>query len=197
MRVAGYLLGCVSGSGVANTVTLGAVAWPMLRRSGYSPEIGGAILAAAGIGAILAPPAMGAAAFLIAEFLNISFLQVMMMAAIPAVLYYASILLMIEAESRRLGTRTVEVARGTLGQLTLRYGYHFISLFALAFFIIRGMTAVRAVFWATLLAIGVELHPLRNGALADAAWRPRSPAPAEASCRSSPPPPSPASSSAS
>ena len=156
VAVAGYLLGCVSGSGVANTVTLGAVAWPMLRRSGYSPEVGGAILAAAGIGAIIAPPAMGAAAFLIAEFLNISFLQVMMMAAIPAALYYLSILLMIEAESRRLGTRTVDVPAGTLGRLTLRYGYHFISIIVLAFLIIRGTTAVRAVFWASLLAVGLS-----------------------------------------
>jgi TRAP transporter 4TM/12TM fusion protein len=156
VAVAGYLLGCVSGSGVANTVTLGAVAWPMLRRSGYTPEIGGAILAAAGIGAILAPPAMGAAAFLIAEFLSISFLQVIAMAAIPAALYYASILLMIEMESRKLGTTTVDVARGTLGRLTRQYGYHFISISSLAFFIIRGMTAVRAVFWATLLAIGLS-----------------------------------------
>jgi TRAP transporter 4TM/12TM fusion protein len=154
VAVAGYLLGCVSGSGVANTVTLGAVAWPMLRNSGYTPEIGGAILAAAGIGAILAPPAMGAAAFLIAEFLNISYLQVMLMATVPAALYYASILMMIEAESRRLGTKTVEVARGTLVPLTLRYGYHFISIFVLAYLLIRGWTAVRAVFWATLLAIG-------------------------------------------
>ncbi len=154
VAIAGYLLGCVSGSGVANTVTLGAVAWPMLRRSGYNGEVGGAILAAAGIGAILAPPAMGAAAFLIAEFLSISFLEVMMMAAIPAALYYLSILMMIEAESRRLGTRTVNVEPGALKRLTLRYGYHFISLFVLAFLIIRGMTAVRAVFWATLLAVG-------------------------------------------
>ncbi len=156
VAVAGYLLGCVSGSGVANTVTLGAVAWPMLRRAGYTPEVGGAVLAAAGIGAILAPPAMGAAAFLIAEFLNISFLQVMMMAAIPAALYYASILMMIEAEARRLGTRTVEVERGSLWRLTRRYGYHFVSLFSLAFFLIRGLTAVRAVFWATLLAVGLS-----------------------------------------
>ena len=154
VAVAGYLLGCVSGSGVANTVTLGAVAWPMLRNSGYTPEIGGAILAAAGIGAILAPPAMGAAAFLIAEFLNISYLQVMLMAAVPAALYYSSILMMIEVESRRLGTKTVEVPRGTLVPLTLRYGYHFVSIFVLAFLLIRGSTAVRAVFWATLLAIG-------------------------------------------
>lgn len=156
VALAGYLLGCVSGSGVANTVTLGAVAWPMLRKSGYSPEVGGAVLASAGIGAILAPPAMGAAAFLIAEFLNISFLQVMTMAAIPAALYYASILLMIEAESRRLGTRTVDVARGTLGLLTRRYAYHFVSIVALAVLIIRGMTAARAVFWASLLAVGLS-----------------------------------------
>ena len=59
VAVAGYLLGCVSGSGVANTVTLGAVAWPMLRRVGLHAEIGGAVLAAAGIGAILAPPGDG------------------------------------------------------------------------------------------------------------------------------------------
>lgn len=156
VALAGYLLGCVSGSGVANTVTLGAVAWPMLRRSGYSAEVGGAVLAAAGIGAILAPPAMGAAAFLIAEFLNIPFSQVMIMAAIPAGLYYASILLMIEAESRRLGTRTVDVARGTLAALTRRYGYHFVSIVILAVLIIRGMTAVRAVFWASLLAIALS-----------------------------------------
>ena len=84
VTVAGYLLGAVSGSGVANTVMLGAVAWPMMRRAGYPPDTGGAILAASGIGAILAPPAMGAAAFLIAEYLKITYLQVIAMAAVPA-----------------------------------------------------------------------------------------------------------------
>jgi TRAP transporter 4TM/12TM fusion protein len=178
VTIAGYLLGCVSGSGVANTVTLGAVAWPMLQRSGYSREVGGAVLAAAGIGAILAPPAMGAAAFLIAEFLNVPFLQVAMMAVIPAVLYYGSILFMIELESRRLGTRTIDVPRGSLGRLTLRGGYHFVSLFTLAFLIIRGTTAVRAVFWATLLGVGLSflrsetaLWPRRLAAALAAAGR--------------------------
>jgi TRAP transporter 4TM/12TM fusion protein len=146
----------VSGSGVANTVTLGAVAWPMLRRAGYGPETGGAILAAAGIGAIFAPPVMGAAAFLIAEFLRISFLQVMVMAAIPAVLYYAAALLTIEAESRRLGAMNVGVGHASLARLTRRNGYHFVSLLFLALAIVSGMTAVRAVFWATLLAIGLS-----------------------------------------
>ncbi len=80
VTVAGYLLGAASGSGVASTVMLGAVAWPMMRRAGYPPDTGGAILAASGIGAIISPPAMGAAAFLIAEYLKITYLQVLAMA---------------------------------------------------------------------------------------------------------------------
>ena len=104
ITLSGFLLGTVSGSGVATTVTLGAVGWPLLRRAGYSADVGAGILSAAGIGAIMAPPTLGAAAFLIAEFLRISYLQVITMAAIPAMLYYFSILLMIEADSRRLGT---------------------------------------------------------------------------------------------
>jgi TRAP transporter 4TM/12TM fusion protein len=89
--VAGFLLGTVSGSGVATTVTLGSVAWPMLRRAGYDRESGGAVLSAGGIGAIISPPTLGAAAFLIAELLRISYLDVLKMATIPTILYYLSI----------------------------------------------------------------------------------------------------------
>jgi TRAP-type uncharacterized transport system fused permease subunit len=78
--LAGFLLGTVSGSGVATTVTLGSVAWPVLRRAGYPPNPGGGVLSAAGIGAILSPPTLGAAAFIIAEFLEISYLQVLLFA---------------------------------------------------------------------------------------------------------------------
>src|SRR5262245_44235413 len=115
VTLAGYLLGAVSGSGVANTVMLGAVAWPMMRRAGYPADTGGAILAAAGIGAILAPPVMGAAAFLIAEFLNISYFDVVKMAAIPAALYYLSIFLTVEADSRRLALRETDIPTRSLG----------------------------------------------------------------------------------
>ena len=100
VTLAGFLLGTVSGSGVATTVMLGSVAWPMLRRAGYAAEQAGAILSAAGIGALLSPPTLGAAAFLIAEFLRISYLQVLVMATVPTILYYLSIVVMIEAESR-------------------------------------------------------------------------------------------------
>ena len=108
VTLAGFLLGTVSGSGVATTVMLGSVSWPLLRRAGYRPAVGGAILSAAGIGALLSPPTLGAAAFLIAEFLKISYLQVLVMATVPTILYYLSIFLMIEADSRRLGTRPIE-----------------------------------------------------------------------------------------
>ena len=89
--LAGFLLGTVSGSGVATTVTLGSVAWPVLRRVGYPPNPGGGVLSASGIGAILSPPTLGAAAFIIAEFLEISYLQVLLFATIPTLLYYLGI----------------------------------------------------------------------------------------------------------
>ncbi len=160
ITLSGFLLGTVSGSGVATTVTLGAVAWPLLRRSGYPPEVGAGILSAAGIGAIMAPPTLGAAAFLIAEFLKISYLQVIVMAAVPALLYYFSILLMIEADSRRMGTRAVEVDLPSLGALTRRSGYHFASLLVIIVLLVSGMTPFRAVFWA--MAVAVALSFLRR-----------------------------------
>src|SRR6185503_15566332 len=145
VTVAGYLLGAVSGSGVANTVMLGTIAWPMMRRAGYPADTGGAILASAGIGAILAPPVMGAAAFLIAEFLRISYLQVIAMAIVPAFLYYLSIFLMVEGDSRRLSLRPVNDDLPTLGVLT-RKGWHFFaSLAAIVVLMVMGFTPYLAV----------------------------------------------------
>ena len=153
VTMSGFLLGTVSGSGVATTVTLGAVAWPMLRRAGFSPEVGAGILSASGIGAILAPPTMGAAAFLIAEFLQITYLQVIAMAIVPALLYYLSIILMIEADARRLGTKAVDVDLPSVWTLTRQSGYQFLPLVSIVLLLVTGMTPFRAVFWATMLAI--------------------------------------------
>jgi TRAP transporter 4TM/12TM fusion protein len=156
VTAAGFLLGTVSGSGVATTVMLGSVSWPLLRGAGYRPEVAGAILSAAGIGALISPPTLGAAAFLIAEFLKISYLQVLVMASIPTLLYYFSIVLMIEADSRRLGTRAIPADVGPARTLFRKYGYHFSSLVAIAVFMVAGMSAFRAVFWSTLLAIALS-----------------------------------------
>ena len=150
--IAGFLLGTVSGSGVATTVTLGSVAWPMLKKSGYDRESGGAILSAAGIGAILSPPTLGAAAFLIAEFLQISYLEVLRMAIVPTILYYLCIFLMIELDARRMGTKAVMIETPPLMVLTRRYWYHFTSLIAIIVFMLLGYTPIAAVTYATLLA---------------------------------------------
>jgi TRAP transporter 4TM/12TM fusion protein len=156
VTVAGLLLGTVSGSGVANTVTLGSIAWPMLKRAGYAPATGAAILSAAGIGAIICPPALGAAAFIIAEFLHITYLQVIVMAAVPAVLYFLSIFLMIEADTRRAGARPVPVDTLPLWVLTKRHGYHFLAVIGIPIMLVLGMSAFRAVFFSMLVAVALS-----------------------------------------
>jgi len=127
VTLAGFLLGTVSGSGVATTVTLGSVAWPVMRRVGFAPDTAGAILAASGIGALLSPPTLGAAAFLIAEYLRISYLQVLVMATIPTVLYYLSIGLMIEGDTATGTTGTTGTAgtTGTRNDLTQSSSFGF------------------------------------------------------------------------
>ncbi len=156
VTLAGYLLGAVSGSGVANTVMLGSVCWPMMRQARYPPDTAGAILAAAGIGALMAPPVMGAAAFLIAEFLDISYVAVVKMAIIPAALYYLSIFLTVEADSRRLELRPTKGLARPLRVVTREGWYYFASLAAIAVLMATGVTAFRAVFWATLVAVAVS-----------------------------------------
>ncbi len=156
VTAAGFLLGTVSGSGVATTVTLGALSWPMLKRAGYDANTAGGILSAAGLGAILSPPTLGAAAFLIAEYLNISYLDVLIMASIPTVLYYLSCFLMIEADSRRMKTHAVPIDTPSLWTLTRTYGYHFTSLIAVAVLMTTGMTAFMAVFWSIAIAFALS-----------------------------------------
>ena len=164
VTVAGLLLGTVSGSGVANTVTLGSVAWPMLKRAGYAPAMGGAIFSAAGIGAIICPPALGAAAFIIAEFLHITYLQVVVMAAIPALLYFVSIFLMIEADTRRAGAQPVPIATPPFWALTRRRGYHFLAVVGIPIMLVLGMSAFRAVFVSMIAAVALSFVD-RTGAL--------------------------------
>ena len=121
-----YFLAMASGSGVANTVAIGTVAYPMLKKSGYDRDNAGGFLAAGGMGAITTPPVMGAAAFLIAEFLRISYLDVILVATIPAALYYWGLLWMVEFDARKFGLKEVALTRaGTASQLFKRYGSSF------------------------------------------------------------------------
>ncbi|HEY3278722.1 MAG TPA: TRAP transporter fused permease subunit [Syntrophorhabdaceae bacterium] len=153
VTLASFLLGGPSGSGVATTVTLGSVAYPMLKRAGYDKESAGGLLSAGGIGAIISPPVLGAAAFLIAEILKISYLQVIKLAIVPTVLYYWSIFLMVEFDAKRFGAKKIETRDGeSVWLLTRRYWYHFSSLVAIVVLMVIGFSPIWAVFWATVLA---------------------------------------------
>jgi TRAP transporter 4TM/12TM fusion protein len=152
-----FLMGGPSGSGVATTVTIGTVAYPLLEKAGYDKNAAGGLLAAGGLGAIISPPVLGAAAFLIAEFLKISYFDVIVMAAIPTVLYYFSILVMVEVDARKKGgSGELLIAKGELWRLTKRYWFHFGSLVSIIAFMLLGFSPVLAVFWATVLAIAAS-----------------------------------------
>ena len=156
VTLASFLLGTVSGSGAATTVTLGSVAWPLLKRSGYDKESAGGLLAAGGIGAILSPPVLGAASFLIAEILRISYLQVLIMASIPTILYYASILFMVEGDARRFNLKHVSLGKIDVLALTRQYWFHFASLVTIVIFMAFGFTGITAVFYSILIAIATS-----------------------------------------
>ncbi|MCC6778794.1 MAG: TRAP transporter fused permease subunit [Hyphomicrobiales bacterium] len=151
------LLGGPSGSGVATTVTVGAVAYPLMQRSGFERNAAGGLLAAGGLGAIISPPVLGAAAFLIAEFLKISSLDVIWMATIPTCLYYLSLLLMVELDAKRFHARSAAFEQEmTLWQLTRRYGFHFVSLIAVVLFMLWGYSPTLAVFWSIVMTYGLS-----------------------------------------
>jgi TRAP transporter 4TM/12TM fusion protein len=159
--LASFLLGGPSGSGVATTVTLGTVAYPMLAKAGYGKDAAGGLLAAGGLGAIISPPVLGAAAFLIAEFLKISYLDVILMATIPTCLYYFALFLMVELDARKFGMRNIPFDRGeTLWQITRQFWFHSLSLVAIIAFMLMGFSPALSVFWATVTAFVVSfLHP--------------------------------------
>ncbi len=152
-----FLMGGPSGSGVATTVTIGTVAYPLLAKAGYEKNAAGGLLAAGGLGAIISPPVLGAAAFLIAEFLKISYLEVIAMACIPTLLYYFAIFVMVELDAAKSGNADdVLVERGAIWPLVKSYWFHFGSLVSIIAFMLLGFSPVLSVFWATVLAIALS-----------------------------------------
>ncbi|MDY3281042.1 TRAP transporter permease [Dysosmobacter sp.] len=105
--VSSALCGMVSGSSVGNTVTTGSVTIPMMKRTGYKGEFAGAVEAASSTGGQIMPPIMGAAAFLMAEYMGITYAEVAMRAILPAVLYFTGIYIAVHLEARKLGLKGI------------------------------------------------------------------------------------------
>ena len=103
--ISSALCGMVSGSSVGNTVTTGSVTIPMMKKTGYKGEFAGAVEAAASTGGQIMPPIMGAAAFLMAEYMGIPYAQVALKAILPAVLYFTGIYIAVHLEAKKLGLR--------------------------------------------------------------------------------------------
>ena len=105
--ISSALCGMVSGSSVGNTVTTGSFTIPMMKKTGYKPEFAGAVEAAASTGGQIMPPIMGAAAFLMAEYMSIPYAQVAVKAILPAILYFTGIFIAVHLEAKKLGLRGI------------------------------------------------------------------------------------------
>jgi TRAP transporter 4TM/12TM fusion protein len=149
--VASAFLGTVSGSATANVVTTGSFTIPMMIRLGYRGRFAAAVEACASSGGQITPPIMGAAAFIIAEFMGVSYLSVVVAAIVPAFLYFATIYFMVHLEAEKSGI--ARVPKDQLPNLfdVLKRGWHLLlSLVALIAFLVLGFTPMHAAFWAIL-----------------------------------------------
>ena len=123
--VASSAFGTISGSTVGNIMSTGIVTIPLMKKTGFKPEYAGAIEAVASNGGQIAPPVMGATAFIIAEFLEIPYQEVVIAAAIPAILYYVVLFLQVDAVARRYGLRGLPKAELPKVMKTLKIGWIF------------------------------------------------------------------------
>jgi TRAP transporter 4TM/12TM fusion protein len=157
--VGSALFGSISGSAVANVVSTGVVTIPMMKRGGYAPHQAGAIEAVASTGGSLMPPVMGAAAFVMAEFLQVSYAQVMLAAAIPAILYYCVLFIVSDLEAAKMGITRVEEHLIPRARDVLRDGWFFPIPFAVLIYSLFGLNlrAEEAALWASLSLAALAL----------------------------------------
>lgn len=155
------LEGTISGSSVANTVGSGSFTIPMMKRLGYRPEFAAAVEAAASTGGQIMPPIMGAAAFLMAEFTGVPYIQVAAAAVLPAILYFTGIFIAVHFEARRLGLRGIPRSQlPRLGSVITSRGHLLLPLVGIIWLLLEGNTPMKAAFWGIVLAVAAAMiHP--------------------------------------
>jgi TRAP transporter 4TM/12TM fusion protein len=152
------LFGMISGAAVSNVMAVGIVTIPLMIRSGFSPVRAGAIEAVGSTGGQLMPPVMGAAAFIMAEFLQVPYSAVVIAAILPALLYYGTLFLCVDLEAGRARIGAAQVADAPAFREVLKSGWHFLIPIA---FLIMGllyleMPAERAAIYSTAVLIGLS-----------------------------------------
>lgn len=147
-------MGTISGSAVANVVGVGAFTIPLMKRTGFAPHVAGGIEAAASTGGQLMPPVMGAAAFVMAEITGISYFEIALAAAIPAILYYLSIFFQVDFYAQKAGLKGMAKADlPNLKESVRRYGHLMIPLGALVVFMGIGNSLMAAGLKSTAMLI--------------------------------------------
>lgn len=148
------LMGMVSGSAVSNVVTTGAVTIPLMKKTGYSPRFAAAVESVASTGGLIAPPIMGAAAFIMAEFLGVSYTVVMVAAIVPALLYYTTLFMAVHFEAKRLGLSGIAKENIPNAIKVLKEGGHLlIPLVVLLTALFTGVTPLFAAIWALVATV--------------------------------------------
>jgi len=151
--VASALMGTISGSSSANVAGTGSFTIPLMKRLGYEPIFAASVEACASNGGQIMPPVMGAAAFVIAQFLGVPYWSVVKAAFIPAILYFLSLFVTIHFESHRKGLLPIPEADLPNVRKTLKdNGLPSISIFILIIFLYKGYSLGLSVFWAFLIA---------------------------------------------
>ena len=156
--VASGFMGSVSGSAVGNVVATGSFTIPMMKKVGYRPHVAGAIEAAASTGGQLMPPIMGAGAFLMAEFTNTSYLTIIKVALVPAILYYVTVLFFVHYEAKKFGLEgQPKESLPKVGKV-IREGLHFIiPVLILIYVLVNNYSPMMAGFVAVVSTVAASL----------------------------------------
>jgi len=136
--ISSALCGMVSGSSVGNTVTTGSVTIPMMKKTGYKPEFAGAVEAAASTGGQIMPPIMGAAAFLMAEYVGVPYSTIIFRAILPAVLYFTGIFIAVHLEAKKLGLKGLDPEQLPLFKKLIGRSYLLLPLVILVYLVSSG-----------------------------------------------------------
>ena len=155
--LASGMMGTISGSSVANVVGVGSFTIPMMKKLGYDKDFAGGVEAAGSTGGQIMPPVMGAAAFLMAEFIGIPYLDVVKAAVVPALLYYTGIWISVHLEAKRMGLKGIP--RNELPKIKdvfLERGHLALPLVVILYLLVDGATPTKAALWGIVISIAAS-----------------------------------------
>ncbi len=150
-------MGSISGSSVANVCTTGMFTIPLMKSVGYKPHFAGAVEAVASTGGQIMPPVMGAAAFIMAQFMGVPYVQVALAAVVPALLYYFAVMVQVHFEATRLGLLGLPKEKlPSLLKLLKAKGHLLLPLFGIVYFLLAGFTPLKAAYNGIIISIAVS-----------------------------------------